>query len=324
MTLTSDDALIALARKTITLESKALSRLANQLDASFLDAVHLIHKAKGRLIVTGVGKSALICKKLVATFNSTGTPAQFMHAGEAIHGDLGMLQPSDVLLCLSKSGETSEIRSLMPIVQSRENSIIAIVSNMQSFLAKYADVVIETAHDAEADPHDLAPTVSTIQQLAVGDALAIALASMNNFQADDFADLHPGGTLGKRMHLKVEELANRHDHPQVSVSAPLRDVIIEISGKRLGATAVINSVGDLAGIITDGDLRRLLERTQVLKGVTALEMMTAHPKTIDQNALAYEALQMMKRHNITQLLVVSGRAYRGVVHIHDLLHEGLI
>lgn len=324
MIVTSDDLLLALAKKTITLESTALGTLANQLDTSFLEAVHLIHKAKGRLIVTGVGKSALICKKLVATFNSTGTPAQFMHAGEAIHGDLGMLQRYDVLLCLSKSGETSEIKSLLAAVRSRKNSIIAVVANTKSFLAKNAAVVIETAHHAEADPHDLAPTVSTMQQLAIGDALAIALASMNNFQADDFAVLHPGGILGKRLHLKVGELTNKHERPQISVSAPLRDVIIEISSKRLGATAVIDLRGALAGIITDGDLRRLLERTQDLKGLTALDMMTPHPKTIDQNALAYEALQMMKRHNITQLLAVRGSAYHGVVHIHDLLEEGLI
>ncbi|NND06954.1 MAG: KpsF/GutQ family sugar-phosphate isomerase [Saprospiraceae bacterium] len=324
MTLTNDGEILSLARKTILLESKALQSLSHQLADSFVDAVKLIHHAEGRLIVTGIGKSALIGQKLAATFNSMGTPAYFMHAGEAFHGDLGMLQKQDVLLCLSKSGETSEIKSLLPVVRSWQNPIIAMVANSRSYLAKQATVVIEIGHLGEADPHDLAPTTSSMQQLALGDALAITLAAMQDFQPRDFAELHPGGTLGKRMHLRVKELANRHGCPEVALSDPLQKVIFEISSKRLGATAVMDPTDLLAGIITDGDLRRLLARTQALHGLTASDVMTPDPKTIAGNALAYEALQMMKQHNITQLLVVEDDLYLGVVHIHDLLQEGFL
>lgn len=316
--------LLEVARRTIRLEASALMALADSLDdtSDFETCVQAITASPGRLVLAGIGKSAIVAQKIVATLNSTGTPALFLHAADAIHGDLGMVQPDDLVMCLSKSGETPEIRALAPLVKNFGNRLIAMTANRQSTLARHADFVLYTPMEQEADPNNLAPTTSTALQMALGDALAIALLTQKGFSMEDFAKFHPGGALGKQLYLRVRDLASLHDRPAVPPNANLREVILEISSKRLGATAVLHDDGSLAGIITDGDLRRMLERGG--NAATAIDICSKNPKTIAPDALAVDALAIMRACSIAQLLVMDGKNYTGIVHLHDLLREGLV
>jgi arabinose-5-phosphate isomerase len=315
---------LSTAQKVLDIEAQTIAGLKQKLDDSFYEAVKAIHETKGRVIVTGVGKSAIIAQKIVATFNSTGTPSIFMHAADAVHGDLGMLQGDDVVLCISHSGNTSEIRVLLPIVKSGGNKLIAIVGQRESFLAEQADYVIHAQITQEACPHNLAPTSSTTAQLALGDALAVCLLEWRNFTAEDFARFHPGGSLGKRLYLRVADIYPRNERPAVRSADDLKSVIMEITSKRLGATVVEGNNGEVEGIITDGDLRRLLSRGESLDGITAADFMSKAPKTILPYAMAVDALQIMRDKKITQLIVAEGEKYLGMIHIHDLNREGLI
>ncbi len=319
----SEQNLLVLAREVVSQEAKTLMDLAENIDLSLVRSAELILESEGRVIVTGVGKSALIAQKMVATLNSTGTPSFFMHAADAIHGDLGMLRPEDVVICLSKSGQTSEIKVLIPLLKARSNAIIAIVAQKSSYLAEMADVVLYTPVSREADPNNLAPTASTMAQLAVGDALSMVLAHLRGFKPEDFAHLHPGGSLGKQLHLTVGDLSKRHIKPVVKMMDSVRAVIVEISSKRLGATAVLDAAGLLAGIITDGDLRRMMEQTDDFSNLTASDIKSSDPKQVSADTLAKDALIQMRDHNITQLLVMNESGYQGVVHIHDILKEGI-
>lgn len=312
------------ARRTIAIEAAAVQGLSDLLDAQFVRALETILAAKGRLVVSGIGKSAIIAQKLVATLNSTGTPAVFLHAADAIHGDIGMVLSNDVVLIISNSGESAEIKLLVPLIRNFGNPLIAITGNMQSFLAHNADILLNTTVQQEACPNNLAPTSSTTAQLVMGDALAIALMEQRGFSDQDFARVHPGGMLGKRLNLRVRDLSVQNEKPAVHVDALLKDVILEISRKRLGSTAVLDDQNKLLGVITDGDLRRMLEKGVSLHEVTAKEIMSPSPKTIAPEALAVEALEQMRRFNITQLLVVEQNQYQGIVHLHDLIREGMI
>ena len=274
--------------------------------------------------MSGIGKSAIIAQKIVATLNSTGTPSIFMHAADAIHGDLGMVQQDDLVMIISKSGESPEIKVLVPLVKNFSNILIAMVGNMQSYLAKNSHYVLNTTVEQEACPHNLAPTTSTTAQLVMGDAIAIALMEMKGFQSDDFAKFHPGGTLGKKLYLRVSDLYPGNEKPRVRPEQPLRDVIIEMTGKRLGITAVVNEKEELMGIITDGDLRRMLEKNIEFTGITAGEIMSGDPKTVDPDQLAVEALDLLRKNEITQLAVTKDGKYLGILHLHDLIKEGLI
>ena len=315
--------IIRIAKKTINLEVNALCKLHSTIDDAFVEAVRLIANCSGRILITGVGKSAIVGRKIVATFNSINVPSIFLHAADALHGDLGSLQSQDVVICLSKSGNTSEIQTLINQIKTRQNSIIAIVANPDSVLAHLADVVIITPVEQEADPFDLAPTVSTMVQMAVGDALAVCLMEIKSFQPNDFAQLHPGGMLGKRLNLLVKDLIHQHEVPSIFEEDPIEKVIVEISSKRLGATAVLGQDGSIKGIITDGDLRRMLQRDGDYRQNLAKDVMTHAPKLIRAELKAIEALDNMRRFNITQLLVTNDLGhYIGVVHIHDLLREG--
>jgi len=317
---------LATAQRTIRTEADALHALADSLDdtTDFLDCVEAIHRTSGRVILTGIGKSAIVAQKIVATLNSTGQPALFLHAADAIHGDLGMVQPGDVVVCLSKSGETPEVKVLVPLVKNFGNCLIAITANRAGTLARQADYVLWTPVLHEADPNNLAPTVSTTVQMALGDALAMSLVALRGFSPSDFAKFHPGGSLGKQLYLRVHELCALHERPSVSPDATLREVILEISSKRLGATAVLDEAGALLGVITDGDLRRMLEKPTDFGNVTASQIMSAAPKSIESDALAVHALALMRQHSITQLLVVDAGRYVGIVHLHDLVREGLV
>ncbi|MGO4913038.1 KpsF/GutQ family sugar-phosphate isomerase [Leeuwenhoekiella sp. W20_SRS_FM14] len=318
------DQILKSATKTIALEQEAVANLATFLDERFADAVSLIYNAKGRVIISGVGKSAIIAQKIVATLNSTGTPSIFMHAADAIHGDLGTIQEGDVVLCISNSGNTAEIKVLIPLIKSRENKVIAMTSNKESFLAKQADAVIMAYAEKEACPHNLAPTTSTTVQLVMGDALALALLDLKGFTPQDFAKYHPGGALGKKMYLRVSDLVGLHDKPQVTPDAPIKNVIVEISQKRLGVTAVVEA-HKIIGIITDGDIRRMLEKNEVLTGLTARDIMSSNPKQISNEAMATAALEVLETNSITQLLAVDhNNNYTGVVHLHDLIKEGIL
>lgn len=319
----STDEIIQIAKRVISHEQEAISQLIAELDGGFAQAVELIFKSKGNVVVTGIGKSAIIAQKIVATFNSTGTNAVFMHAADAIHGDLGIIRDEDVILALSKSGETPEIKVLVPLLKSRGNKLIAVVGNPDSYLALQADFVLNTYVKTEACPNNLAPTSSTTAQLVMGDALAVALLECRGFSAEDFARVHPGGALGKKLYLRVEDLYVRNEKPAVKPTDELPQVIVEISAKRLGAAAVIED-GKLLGIITDGDLRRMLMKTSDLTGLKASEIMTANPKAIDHQSLVVDALQLMRSHNITQLPVLKDGKYVGVIHLHDILHEGIL
>jgi arabinose-5-phosphate isomerase len=314
--------IIEIARSTILLESQEVAGLVNFLDEDFEKAVKFIHASNGRVIVTGIGKSAIIASKIVATLNSTGTPAIFMHAADAIHGDLGIIQENDVVICVSKSGNTPEIKVLMPLIRAYGNKIIAITGNKDSVLAGNSDFVLRCYVEKEACPNNLAPTTSTTAQLVLGDALAVCLLEMNNFSSKDFARYHPGGALGKKLYLRVSDLIDKNELPMVRPDEAIRDVIIEITEKRLGSTAVVEN-DQIVGIITDGDLRRMLKNNEDISKLTAADIMSTAPKTIAKDAMAIKALETMENNNITQILVVEGTNYVGVVHLHDLLKEGI-
>lgn len=305
-------------------EAAAVLKLADFISDDFERCVQAILAIKGRVVVTGIGKSANIATKMVATLNSTGTPAMFMHAADAIHGDLGMIQAEDFVICLSKSGNTPEIKVLVPLLKRKGSQLAALVSNTDSYLAQQADFVLNASIDREACPHNLAPTTSTTAQLALADALAVCLLESRNFSSEDFGALHPGGSLGKRLYLKVGDIYQQNAAPQVPETAALKEIIIEISSKRLGATAVLGAEGQLTGIITDGDLRRMLSRFENLMGIQASAIMTPSPLTIETDAYAVEALALMQQKNITQLIVTESGNFVGFVHLHDLLKEGLV
>ncbi len=310
-----------IARTTLNQEAQAIKELA--IDDDFVRVVKLILNSTGRVIATGIGKSAIIASKIVSTLNSTGTPAIFMHAADAVHGDLGTIRPTDVILCLSKSGNTPEIKLLVPLLKLAGNTLVAMVGNSDSYLARQADFILDVSVTSEVGTNNLAPTASTTAQLAMGDALATALLECRGFTMDDFARYHPGGVLGKQLYLRVRDVYINNEVPKVLVSDDIKTVIIEISKKRLGATAVIRD-GKLAGIITDGDIRRMLERNDTLAHLRAADIMSCNPKTIDQDALLSEALGVMRQNNITQLLVANNDHYVGVIHLHDILKEGII
>jgi arabinose-5-phosphate isomerase len=312
------------AKRTLRLEAAAIDDLQQYINGDFEQAVELIAQCSGRLVITGIGKSAIIAQKIVATLNSTGTPASFMHAADAIHGDLGMIQEEDIILCISKSGNSPEIKVLVPLVKNFGNKLIGMVGNASSYLAQEADLLLDTTVAQEACPNNLAPTTSTTAQLAMGDALAVCLIEWHGFTAGDFAKFHPGGTLGKKLYLKVGDLSRHHQAPHVELDSTLKQVIVNISSGMLGVTAVLNKEGALAGIITDGDLRRMLEKEIPAESVTAKNIMSVHPKTIQKDELAINALEMMRQHDITQLLVLEDKRYIGIIHLHDLIREGII
>jgi arabinose-5-phosphate isomerase len=310
--------------RTIRLEAEAVSGLVEQVNDDFVAVARLLYGMKGRLVVSGIGKSAIIGQKIVATFNSTGTPAIFMHAADAIHGDLGMLQEGDVAMVISKSGESPEIKVLVPLIRNLRHPLVAMVGQMDSFLALQADHVLNTTVSQEACPNNLAPTTSTTAQLVMGDALAVVLMEMRGFGRDDFAKFHPGGALGKKLYLRVADLYVQNERPFVGADSTLKDVIVEISKKRLGITAVIDAEQRLLGVVTDGDLRRMLEKESDVRRVTASAIMSPNPRTIEAEELAVNALDIMRKNNITQLIVIENGQYAGVIHLHDLIKEGLI
>ena len=316
--------IISLAKQTIKQESEAIAGLASFINDDFKKIITLILNCKGRVVISGIGKSAIIAQKIVATLNSTGTPSLFMHAADAIHGDMGMIHQDDVVMMISKSGDSPEIKVLVPIVKKFENKIIAMVGQTQSFLARQADFILNTTVSKEACPNNLAPTSSTTAQMVMGDAIAICLMHARGFGADEFARFHPGGTLGKKLYLKVSDLSFYNEKPSVDEKDSLKDVIVEITKRRLGATAVLNKRKQVAGIITDGDLRRMLEKNVSLEKIIAKDIMSANPKTISQNELAVDALDLMRKKNISQLLVVDDKKYAGIIHLHDLVREGII
>lgn len=319
----SSEEIIAIAKYTIETESKAIARLNEFVNEEFANAVTTIFNSTGRVVITGIGKSANIATKIVATLNSTGTPAIFMHAADAIHGDLGTIQKEDTVICISKSGNTPEIKVLVPLIKVRGNTLIAITGNTESFLGKQADFVLNTFVEREACPNNLAPTSSTTAQLVIGDALAMCLLHLHDFSSKDFAKFHPGGSLGKQLYLRVNNLSSLNAKPQVNPETGLKDVIVEISEKMLGVTAVIDNDA-IVGIITDGDLRRMLTRDIDFANLKAKDIMTRNPKIIDNNAMAVEAMKMMEQYNITQLLTHENGKYSGIVHIHNLTKEGII
>lgn len=319
----SKKSIIEAGINTLQLEAQAILGLLPHLNDDFAAIVDHIIAGKGRVIITGIGKSAIIAQKIAATFNSTGTPASYMHASDAVHGDLGMIQKSDIIICISKSGNTPEIKVLAPHLKQSGNLLIGMVGQLESELARQADLILNTTVDKEACPNNLAPTTSTTAQLAMGDALAVALLHAREFNSEDFARFHPGGSLGKKLYLKVSELAERNSKPAISADASVKDVIIAISKNRLGAVVVTDG-NHVMGIITDGDIRRMLENHPSLTGITASDIMNKNPKTVDKDILAATAFEMIRQFNITQLLVTDADGYVGIVHLHDLLQEGLI
>lgn len=310
--------------ETLNQEAQALQNLANGFDSPTVEAVNAIYETKGRLICTGIGKSAIVAQKIVATLNSTGTKALFMHAADAIHGDLGLMNPDDSVLCISKSGNTPEIKVLIPLIKNFGNKVIAMVSHLESALAIHSDYRIYLPMTREADPNNLAPTTSTTLQMAMGDAIAISLLSLKGFSQENFAKFHPGGSLGKKMYLTVEDVIAQHSKPKVYKNDTIKNIIIEISSNRLGATAVVDDNENLIGIITDGDLRRMLETKDMNSPINAWDIMTQSPKTVQKNALAIEALNIMKKHSITQLIALDNNVYKGIIHLHDIVKEGII
>lgn len=319
----SKENILAIAKKTILSESEAIVKLVDYLDENFSKAVEIIFQSKGRLVVTGIGKSAIIGQKMVATFNSTGTPSMFLHAAEAIHGDLGMIQKGDVIICISKSGNSPEIKALIPLLKRDGNALIAICGNNSSFLAQGSDYVLNTTVDSEACPINLAPTNSTTAQLVMGDALAICLMEMRDFKAEDFAKYHPGGALGKKLLLRVKDMTEHSLKPAVSPDTSIKKVIFEISEKRLGVTAVIEN-NEVVGIITDGDIRRMLNNRDTFSDLTAKDIMSKNPKSIQSSTMAIDALQVLENHSITQLIVIDNGEYKGILHLHDILKEGIL
>lgn len=321
--MSKTEKILDLAKKTILEEAASIQNLANLLDDDFTKIVECIIASKGRVVVSGIGKSAIIANKIVATLNSTGTPAIFMHAGDAIHGDLGTIQKNDVVICISKSGNTPEIKMLVPLIKRGGNKLVGITGKIDSFLAKQADFVLNTFVEKEACPNNLAPTTSTTAQLVMGDALAICLLDIKGFDSNDFAKYHPGGSLGKRLYLRVGDIAENNQKPVVAHDADIRKVIVEISEKMLGASAVLQD-DKIVGIITDGDIRRMLNKYDSINGLQAKDIMTENPKTISNDTLAVKALKIMQEKGISQLLAVDGEKYSGVVHLHNLINEGIL
>lgn len=321
--MNSHNAIIETAKQTVEMESKAISNLVNFINEDFALAVEHIYQSKGRVIITGIGKSAIIATKIVATMNSTGTPAVFMHAADAIHGDLGLILEDDVVICISKSGNTPEIKVLVPLIKNAKNKMIAITGNSNSFLGQQADFVLNTFVEKEACPNNLAPTTSTTAQLVIGDALAVCLLELRGFSSKDFAKYHPGGALGKKLYLRVNDISDANEKPEVAPSTSLKDVIVEISKKMLGVTAVVEN-NKIIGIITDGDLRRMLNKSTEISHLTAKDIMSSNPKRIDYHAMAIDAQQEMEEHGISQLVVEKDGEYAGIVHLHNLIKEGII
>lgn len=321
--LISKENILAIAKKTILSESEAIIKLIDFLDENFFEATQRIYETKGRLIVTGIGKSAIIAQKMVATFNSTGTPSMFLHAAEAIHGDLGMIQNDDIIICISKSGNSPEIKVLVPLLKRFGNTLIAITGNITSFLAKGSDYVLNTTVDTEACPINLAPTNSTTAQLVMGDALAVCLMEMRDFKPEDFAVYHPGGALGKKLLLRVKDMIEHSLKPAVSPDTSIKKAIFEISEKRLGVTAVIED-NKIIGIITDGDIRRMLNDVDTIADLTARDIMSKNPKVVSSETMAVDALNILEDFSITQLIVADNGEYKGVLHLHDILKEGIV
>lgn len=318
-----NNSILNTAKKTINLERDAIANLSNLLTDDFANAVSLIFNSKGRVIITGIGKSAIIANKIVATLNSTGTPAVFMHAADAIHGDLGLILEDDIVICISKSGNTPEIKVLVPLIKNAKNKMIAITGNETSFLGQQADFILNAYVEQEACPNNLAPTTSTTAQLVIGDALAVCLLELRGFSSKDFAKYHPGGALGKRLYLRVSDLSSVNQKPQVNLNTNVKQVIVEITEKMLGVTAVVEN-NKIVGIITDGDLRRMLTKSDSFIDLTAKDIMSSNPKRIDENAMAIDAMEVMENNGISQLLVENNGEYAGVVHLHDLIKEGII
>ena len=316
--------IIPSALRTIELEARSVSGLAAFINGDFVKAVENIAAAKGRVVISGIGKSAVVAQKIVATLNSTGTPALFMHAADAIHGDLGMIQQNDVVILISKSGDSPEIKVLVSLIKNFGNTIIGMVGNTSSYLALQSHIVLNTTVEQEACPNNLAPTTSTTAQMVMGDALAVCLMELKGFNSDDFAKFHPGGMLGKKLYLRVSDLSSQNEKPAVFANATLKEVIVEMTKKRLGTAVVVNDAQVVQGIITDGDLRRMLESTNDFTGLTAKDIMSKAPKTIMADALATEALDVLRSNNISQLVVIENAIYAGVIHLHDLIREGII
>jgi len=316
--------IIRIAQQVIEIEAETVLALKASIDKDFINCVHTVFESSGRLVITGIGKSALIATKIVATLNSTGTPSIFMHAADAIHGDLGMIQPDDIVLCISKSGETPEIKVLVPLLRSAGNIMIGMVSNKDSYLGKHAQFILHTPVSKEADPNNLAPTASTAAQMALGDALATALLALRGFTPSDFAQYHPGGSLGKQLYLRVSDIYPNNERPIVYADDNIREIIMQITSKRLGVTAVLNGNEEIQGVITDGDLRRMLENENDVSDLKAKDIMNENPKTINGDALAVKALEIMRENSITQILVTENEKYLGIIHLHDLIREGLI
>jgi arabinose-5-phosphate isomerase len=321
--LTPQDKILSVAKETISTEAKAIAHLEQLLDQDFAKAVEAIYNSKGRVIITGIGKSAVIATKIVATLNSTGTPAVFMHAADAIHGDLGTILKDDVVICISKSGNTPEIKVLVPLIKNFGNTLISITGNPNSFLGLQSDFTLNSYVEKEACPNNLAPTTSTTAQLVMGDALAVCLLQLRKFSSEDFARYHPGGALGKKLYLRVSDLADQNQKPAVTPSTPITQVIVEISEKMLGVTAVIEN-DKIIGVVTDGDIRRMLFNTTNISGLEAKDIMSKHPKTIDHDAMAVDALDVLEENKISQILAVKKGRYYGVVHLHNLIREGIL
>ncbi|MCP4521713.1 MAG: KpsF/GutQ family sugar-phosphate isomerase [Cytophagales bacterium] len=313
-----------IAIDTLLNEAEAVKNLTNYIDENFEQCIEEILKISGRVVVTGIGKSANIGQKIVSTLNSTGTPALFMHAADAIHGDLGMIQEQDIVIAISKSGNTPEIKVLVPLLKRTGAKLVGLVGNIDSYLAESSDFILNATVEKEADPNNLAPTSSTTATLAIGDALAVCLLSARNFSSEDFAKYHPGGALGKQLYLKVSDIYPNHELPVVSANSTIQEIIVEISSKRLGATAVVDDNQELLGVITDGDLRRMLSQNSDFLNKKALDIMSPNPKTINAEAYAVEALSTLREYNITQVIVTKDKKVVGFVHLHDLLKEGII
>jgi arabinose-5-phosphate isomerase len=316
--------IISSALKTIELQAQSVSGLAAFINDDFVNAVLKIAASKGRVVISGIGKSAIVAQKIVATLNSTGTPALFMHAADAIHGDLGMIQQDDVVIVISKSGDSPEIKVLVSLIKNFGNVLIGMIGNTQSYLAQQSDIILNTTVQQEACPNNLAPTTSTTAQMVMGDALAVCLMELKGFNSHDFAKFHPGGILGKKLYLRVSDLSSANEKPAVFPEANLKEVIVEMTKKRLGTAVVVNKTNTVLGIITDGDLRRMLEKGNDFAGITAKDIMSAHPKTIAADAMATEALDTLKTNNISQLVVTENKLYAGIIHLHDLIREGII
>jgi arabinose-5-phosphate isomerase len=321
--LQNKDEVLGWARETISMEVTAIERLEKQLDEQFVEVVQEILQADGRVVVTGIGKSAAIGNKIVATLNSTGTPAIFMHAADAVHGDLGMIQRGDTVICISKSGNTPEIKALVPLIKQSKNTLVGMVGNRNSFLAQQSTYVLDVSVEKEACPNNLAPTTSTTAQLVMGDALAVCLLKARGFTSLDFAKYHPGGALGKRLYTTLGDLAAQNEKPEVQVESPIRKVIMELTNKRLGAVAVVNN-NEIVGIITDGDIRRMLERDASLDDLTASDIMGKAPIMMQGSELASAAAHTMGAKKVSQIIVLDKDTYIGMVHIHDLNREGIL